>query len=76
MHVGYEAIPYLSSDPKNTIFNAKRYIGRSLDDPVVAEYARSHPYETIGLTAEILNEVNSTVPLSANISQYSGIGNR
>lgn len=76
IHVGYEAVQYLSKDPKNTIFNAKRYIGRSLDDPVVAEYAKSHPYDTVSLRPEDLRDVHSIVPLSANISQYSGIGFR
>jgi molecular chaperone DnaK (HSP70) len=26
--VGYDAMPYLSSNPDNTIYNAKRFIGR------------------------------------------------
>ena len=32
VHVGYEALPYLHIDPENTIFNAKRFIGRSLEE--------------------------------------------
>jgi len=28
LHIGHDALPFLSSDPENTIFNSKRFIGR------------------------------------------------
>jgi len=43
----YDALPLLKKDPEKTIYNAKRFIGRSLDDAVVAEYARNHPFHVV-----------------------------
>jgi molecular chaperone DnaK (HSP70) len=43
----YDALPLLKKDPEKTIYNAKRFIGRSLDDEVVAEYARNHPFHVV-----------------------------
>ena len=77
LHVGYDALPYLSSDPTNTIFNAKRFIGRSLDDPITSEYADAHPYRTVSLRdAAKVGELNATspVPLRPDIAKYSEIG--
>ena len=47
IHGLYDALPYLSLNPKNTIFNAKRFIGKRLDDTDVQEYASAHPFEVV-----------------------------
>lgn len=57
---GYDAIPKLTSDSQRTIFNAKRFIGRSLNDSSVQEYAAKHPY--------------TVVPLPVGRSNYSEAG--
>lgn len=54
----YDALPLLETKPRNTIYNAKRFIGRNLDDDVVAEYARNHPFQVV----------------SSNASEYSKVG--
>jgi len=43
--VGHDAIEYLETDPNNTIFNAKRFIGRKYDDPIVKFEMPLHPFE-------------------------------
>lgn len=42
----YDAMEYLSSDPENTIYNSKRFIGRNADadDGELKEYAATHPF--------------------------------
>ena len=42
----YEARERLSEHPLDTIFNSKRFIGRSLLDEQVQAYAKAHPFET------------------------------
>ena len=49
----YDAVRRLSDDPLNTIFNSKRFIGRTLDEEKVSMYASSHPFKVV--------RVNSTV---------------
>ena len=49
----YQALPYLQTDPANTIYNAKRFIGRSLDDPIVLEYAKNHPFRIVRVNSSI-----------------------
>ena len=55
----YDAMKYLQLSPANTIYNAKRFIGRSLEEPVVSSYAASHPYKVVS---------------AANITEFSEIG--
>ena len=55
----YDAMKYLQLDPINTIYNAKRFIGRSLDDEVVSSYADNHQYRVVK---------------SVNITEFSEIG--
>ena len=60
MLVGHDAIPYLEIDPENTIFNAKRFIGRKYDDPIVKFEMPLHPFE---ITADDENnDVQFRVP--------------
>ena len=40
--VGHEALPYLSTDAKNTIVSVKRFMGHALSD---IQYRESLPYE-------------------------------
>ncbi len=49
----YDAVRRLSDDPRNTIFNSKRFIGRTLDEEKVNMYANSHPFKVV--------KVNDTV---------------
>jgi molecular chaperone DnaK (HSP70) len=49
----YDAVRRLSNDPENTIFNSKRFIGRSLDEEKVSMYASNHPFKVV--------KVNSTI---------------
>lgn len=45
--VAYDAISQLSKLPKNTIYNAKRFIGRSLEEEQVQIYASEHPFNVV-----------------------------
>lgn len=45
--VGYAAVARLSDDPLNTIFNSKRFLGRSLNDTHVQDYAKAHPFSVV-----------------------------
>ena len=46
--IGTSAKNLLVSNPKNTVFNAKRLIGRSFDDPVVSTVASHMSYSVSG----------------------------
>ena len=48
--VGQEALPYLSTDAKNTIVSVKRFMGHALSD---IQYRESLPYEFNGASADI-----------------------
>lgn len=69
--VGYNAMPYLISDPKNTIFNAKRFIGRSLVLDIV-EYANHHPYtvDKLPVGASNFSEIGFVVASDKGTSRY------
>jgi molecular chaperone DnaK len=45
--VGAVAARQAVTNPKRTVFGAKRLIGRKLDDPAVAAWQRSIPYELV-----------------------------
>ena len=51
--VGHDAIPYLEKDPRNTIFNAKRFIGRKYDDPIVKFETPLHPFEIVNKNDDV-----------------------
>ena len=57
--VAYEALPYLSLRPQDTIFNAKRFMGGDLNDATTQSYAASHPYKVV---------------TSTTLSNYSKVG--
>ena len=46
--IGDAAKNQMSSNPKNTVFDAKRLIGRKFDDPVVKTVASHAPYSVSG----------------------------
>jgi molecular chaperone DnaK (HSP70) len=56
--VAYDALPYLSLRPENTIFNAKRFIGGDLNDSATQIYANNHPYRVV----------------TSNISKHTSLG--
>ena len=58
LYVAHQALPFLSTNPENTIFNSKRFIGRNLSDPEVTNYAEAHPFKVV----------------ESNVSAYGGIG--
>lgn len=58
---GYDALPYMATHPKSTIFNAKRFIGRSSDDAEFHAYADAHPFKVVAVD-------------SPHVSNYSKVG--
>jgi molecular chaperone DnaK (HSP70) len=57
----YQAMPYMNLRPASTIFNAKRFIGKSLRDDEFALYASAHPFKVVGIN-------------SSKVSNYSQVG--
>ena len=47
----------LSRKPLNTIYNAKRFIGRSLEDENVRQYASEHPFKVVDSSASNFSKV-------------------
>lgn len=43
----YDALPQLSLNSMNTIYNAKRFIGRNLDEVEVQNYANEHSFDVV-----------------------------
>jgi molecular chaperone DnaK (HSP70) len=58
---GYDALERLSTFPLDTIYESKRFIGRSLGEEGVQNYASGHPFNIIEIDDD-------------TISQYSKIG--
>eukprot|EP00501_MAST-03F_sp_TOSAG23-6_P001188 GSMAST32.ASY1.ANO1.1232.1 assembled CDS len=48
--VGHDAVPQRAIHPENTIFNAKRFLGRSYEDSTVQSDAKLHPFQVIAGT--------------------------
>jgi len=44
---GYDALPFLETDPVRTIYNAKRFIGRLTNDSVVVQESPLHPFRVV-----------------------------
>lgn len=59
----------LSQQPLRTIYNAKRFIGRSLEDEQVQEYASAHSYKVVPVDGSVSNhsKVGFEIPGSATI---------
>jgi molecular chaperone HscA len=68
--VGYDAQPFLSSDPRNTISSVKRFMGRGLRD---VQHAENLPYDFVDapgmLQLRTADGVKSPVEVSAEILQ-------
>jgi len=47
--IGDAAKNQLTSNPKNTIFDVKRFIGRSWDDPVVQKDMKYYPFKLVNV---------------------------
>jgi len=64
--VAHKALPYLSLNPENTIFNSKRFIGRSLEDEKVRLYADSHPFTVVPSNSSIYSKVGFSIKASGH----------
>jgi len=68
--VGFDALPYLSSDPRNTVSSVKRFMGRGLRD---VQHAENLPYDFVDapgmLQLRTAGGVKSPVEVSAEILQ-------
>ena len=49
----WEARDRLGAYPQDTIFNAKRFLGRSLDDEKMQAYADAHPFEAVRAAEDV-----------------------
>mmetsp|Transcript_1538 Transcript_1538/g.3304 ORF Transcript_1538/g.3304 Transcript_1538/m.3304 type:complete len:438 (+) Transcript_1538:86-1399(+) len=67
--VGYDALPHLSTHPDNTIYNAKRFIGRSLSEADVQEYAAEHPYHVVESHTSNYSEVGFVISASGHVNK-------
>ena len=72
--VGYAAQARLSDDPRNTIFNAKRFIGRSLEEEDVQQYAASHPYKAVAVDND--TTAFGTVGFNLSVSGHTALNNQ
>ncbi|KAL4218624.1 Endoplasmic reticulum chaperone BiP [Mactra antiquata] len=56
--IGDAAKNQLTSNPKNTIFDVKRFIGRTWDDPVVQKDLKYYPFKVINVNNKPHVQVN------------------
>lgn len=61
----YEARAQLETNPENTIFNAKRFIGRTLDEESVQSYANSHSFHVVRSNASMHGEIGFQLTTSS-----------
>jgi len=73
VEVGYEALPFRASDPKNTIISVKRFMGRGLKD---VAHIESQPYDFVDAQGQVrlrtTQGVKSPVEISADILRELG----
>jgi len=75
--VAYDALPYLSLRPQDTIFNAKRFMGGDLADPTTQSYAASHPYKVVpATTLSNYSKVGFELSSSSSSSAAGGAAHR
>ncbi len=55
--VSYDALRLQVTRAQNTIFNAKRFLGGSFDDPAIVSYANSHPFSVVATNASNFTKV-------------------
>ena len=79
---GYDALNQLSKQPLNTIYNAKRFIGRryllirlcficlilSLSDPAVVQYAKEHSFKVVESTLSNYSKLGFEISSSGHVS--------
>jgi len=58
--VGHSAVSLRITHPQQTIFNAKRFIGRSIDE--VSDDSASHPFRVVGNASDALNHSDADKP--------------
>jgi len=63
--VGYEAVALLSARPADTVFNSKRFLGRSLGEASVQAYAAAHPFRLAEVGPEVTPFGQVGIQLSA-----------
>ena len=64
----YDAIPQLSLNPTNTIYNAKRFIGRSLEEENVKAYAAEHAFNVVASNLSNFSKVGFEISSSGHNS--------
>ena len=64
----HDAVLRLGSHPLDTIYNSKRFIGRSLEDEGVLEYASAHPFavRSVGADVSAYGQMGFQLPPRAN----------
>ncbi len=72
--VGYDALGDLSSRPQNTIYNAKRFIGRSLDEDQVRTYADEHPFKVVPSSLSNFSKVGRSDVIACDLMKGSDVG--
>lgn len=65
--IGDSAVNQLTSNPTNTIFDVKRFIGRKWDDPIVQNYLQFYPYTII----ENNNKPNIQVFIGGQVKTFT-----
>ncbi len=56
--MAYEALAKQSKFPHTTIYNAKRFIGKSLEDEKMRAYAAEHPFSVVPTTLSNFSKVS------------------
>ncbi|PQE29875.1 glucose-regulated 78 of hsp70 family protein [Rutstroemia sp. NJR-2017a WRK4] len=57
--VGFKAKTQASSNPKNTVYDIRRLVGRNFSDPEVQEAIKELPYEVIGQNGQIKIKIHT-----------------
>ena len=74
LYVGRAALNYASLAPEDTVFSIKRLIGRTIDDPKVADVSQRYPYRVVasddgstGIRVQVGPHMFTPVEISAKI---------
>lgn len=65
--IGDAAKNQLTSNPQNTIFDVKRFIGRTWDDPVVQRDLKYYPFKIVN----VHNKPNVQVKVGSEVKTFS-----
>lgn len=69
----YDAMPYLSTNPANTIFNAKRFIGKRFDEEDVEDYASAHPFKVVEINSTKYGNIGFEISSSGHPKEVSPV---